>query len=756
MNHERLEIHFKLRAAGAEHLIPPGNVVACDVELTSHGLRASVDFWLADPGAHGGAGTEAMLAALRGPEVIAAELSLRGLLTIRGEEAPPLPARGVVLRRRLEETLLRQAGRAAPILLRRYRLELADPAAALWSQHFPCELYTGRSIAEVIQAQALEGAGPDLRVATRFAWEELTRARPVLCLHLDPAAGASFYDFVLWCVHERGGVFTYDHEAAVYRLTGEKPELHAGAPARLRDDEVARLVADFPEIDRADAQVLNSYAESAEARRIAQAQAVPGVRRDVLVRTASGAEVDQRAAWERARRVTRGPELVAELHGFPRFALLPGARVTLPAEALWSPQALEEGEALRLTRVRASARRSEEQGAAAGDAATAVYAVELSAAFERDGEPHAPLPPFRAPRYPAHVEAKVVSERGADDEITYAIHQREGEASGGGGGGPAGGGPERAVTPRDAYKVRVPLWGDQTLLVPYEPQQGSGQIYLPAYKGARVLLELDLEGGRIVGLLDWREGAALDDGTQGGQILFGRSSATDRTRVRHTYAGSVPTFEIDRTHGADWSRLRLEEGAATLRLAEAAQAGQPEGGAAPGTLACGIRLDKAGGITLTVEKADGSIRQTVAMDGTSITLEVAGQGATSSIVQREDSVAIRCKAFTVEAETINCAAKEDATCESEGTLSLRSKRDLEISAMTKLAAKGELGAELSGLTLDLAAKTRAKLEGGVELALAGAARAELKAVAVMVQGGATATVQGSALAALQGGRVKVG
>ena len=78
-----------------------------------------------------------------------------------------------------------------------------------------------------------------------------------------------------------------------------------------------------------------------------------------------------------------------------------------------------------------------------------------------------------------------------------------------------------------------------------------------------------------------------------------------------------------------------------------------------GTLVCTVELDKEKGVTVKVENADDQITQTVVMDGTSITITVKGSEETSTYVQKQDSVIITCKDFTV-----------DAT----GTLTLKSRR----------------------------------------------------------------------------------
>ncbi len=66
-----------------------------------------------------------------------------------------------------------------------------------------------------------------------------------------------------------------------------------------------------------------------------------------------------------------------------------------------------------------------------------------------------------------------------------------------------------------------------------------------------------------------------------------------------------------------------------------------------GTLVCRVELDKEKGLVFTVENKDGSITQTAVLDGESITLTNKGKDDVSSITQKPDSIAIKCKSFTL-------------------------------------------------------------------------------------------------------------
>lgn len=198
-----------------------------------------------------------------------------------------------------------------------------------------------------------------------------------------------------------------------------------------------------------------------------------------------------------------------------------------------------------------------------------------------------------------------------------------------------------------------------------------------------------------------------------------------------------------------------------------------------GTLVCKVELDKVKGITVTVQNDDDKITQTVTMDGTTLTIKVAGQSDTSTWTQKADSIAIKCKTFTLDAETITCTSDKATKHESKDIFSVHSAKDMTLKTDAKFDAeatqdmslkgmnvaieakqaiteKGPTGvslqasggeAKLAGLTLALKGDTGAKLEG---------LKVDIKADTILqAEGGATATLKG-AMANVQGSLVKLG
>jgi hypothetical protein len=144
------------------------------------------------------------------------------------------------------------------------------------------------------------------------------------------------------------------------------------------------------------------------------------------------------------------------------------------------------------------------------------------------------------------------------------------------------------------------------------------------------------------------------------------------------------------------------------------------------------------------------------MDGTAITLKVAGQDGTSTIVQKADGVTVKCKNFTVDAETITCKSSKDTVHKSQQKMNVESTQDMTLTSSAGLTAKASSDVSVSGANATVKADSAAKLSGltasvsgtqkaemsGAQLSLSGSAQAELSGATVKVAGTATANLEG--------------
>lgn len=193
-------------------------------------------------------------------------------------------------------------------------------------------------------------------------------------------------------------------------------------------------------------------------------------------------------------------------------------------------------------------------------------------------------------------------------------------------------------------------------------------------------------------------------------------------------------------------------------------------------LVCKIELSQTDGITITVINDDAKITQTAKFNGTSIVHTCQGESDTSTITQTCDSITVKCKNYTVDAETINCTsslntrhqAKGTFTASSTGNSTYSSAADMTISTANKLdmnctdfdsAAKnsakitaltttvnGDQKVNVTALELALSAQTQANMDG---------ATVKVAAQTTMDVEGLTTTVKGQ-MTNIQGSLIKLG
>jgi len=173
------------------------------------------------------------------------------------------------------------------------------------------------------------------------------------------------------------------------------------------------------------------------------------------------------------------------------------------------------------------------------------YNIDMRSRLELKEEKALNMPPFKVPSYPIYVEGKIVSEQGKEEEETYQIYKH----------------PRTEI---DHYKVKIPLFDNKQIVVPFEPLFAPGHFYFPAYKDERVLVALEFHSARIIRCLDWRPGGRLPMDTQGDHILFGKSD-TSNTSISHIYVDNKPQLNMKRSSSKDTEIIQLHEGTIILQ-----------------------------------------------------------------------------------------------------------------------------------------------------------------------------------------------
>jgi hypothetical protein len=539
---DRLVVSLTLTIGGTAHAIPPGDIKSFELELRSWGLEGRVEFIVASTQGHGGQQQDALLADFLKPDLAEVSLELKALQTDLPTKPTPtsLTVKGLVHDKTLRE-LQATPTRGSPILYRRYGVHFRDAARLLWSQHYPCVLYTQKTFKDVLDAHKGE------KISLTYDWDAvLGTTCPQIFLGLDPEHDASFYDLLLWYVDGHHGVLAYDYSAQGYKLSATKDA--SGTALELKPQEVASLRVCFPEVIRHDMAVLNAVAEGPANQSITQEQAVSGIRQDVLLRTAISNEVQARVDLETARLKVRGLELELDWNRFPATAITPGTLVTLPSTSGWNAAGVPAGKTFRVRHMSLRGEAIEPGADAEHDARDAGFHFQMNTRLELQDETWVELPDFTPPPYPRYVEGLIVSEVGEDAEETWQVYTD-------------------SNTSLDNYKVKIPLWENQIITAPFNPNLLPGHYYYPAYKGEKVLVGLTFHQAWIKRFLDWRTGARLPQDGQGVHLLMGKTTQSN-TSMKHYYEDAKPVFLLKRTNDKDTGTLRIQEGNLFLQIKE--------------------------------------------------------------------------------------------------------------------------------------------------------------------------------------------
>jgi hypothetical protein len=534
---DALEMKLGLTIGEKVFSIPGGNVKTLKIELQPYGFTCQMSFWVSAE-----EGPDKLFPLFVKHDLIRAYLEVSPHFKQDKPSTESLILQGLVTSKDIlmERTIESIRLKGHPVLYRHYRIAFSDPASVLWRQHFPCDLMTNKSVKDLLEAHRGHNVSVD------YAWEFLDKQFAINTLPLGVEGNeASFYDFVAWFFSAHNGVWSYDFSKDIYTLSATKPDL--GTPISTDHLDVEDLRIAFPETIRNHVAVLNSHSEQPEPKVIANEQAIDGLRRDCLVRLPILSDYEERGTLEEQKLKIREHEISLTFKRYPHIAYRPGELFNFEG-AGWSEEIFPRGKVYRVRNTFVDASAVATETTADHNMPYARFNIDMTSQLELKSEGWVSLPPFKSPRFPVYVEGKVVSEQGEDDAETYQIYQD-------------------AETSLDQYKVAIPLWENQQVVVPFEPNFFTGHFYFPDYKNARVLVALDLHSASIERFLDWRAGARLPMDTQGNHILFGKT-AESQTSVKHTYVDEKPVLHMKRTSDKDTEMIKMVEGSLILETKE--------------------------------------------------------------------------------------------------------------------------------------------------------------------------------------------
>lgn len=535
---DRLKVSLTLQLGARTLALPAGAIKHLRFDVTRIGFSADVG-WIvsseqvADP----------LLDAFVTHDVITAVLRVEAK-----EPAPNAAARdalvltGVVTDKTMVETHS-ESIEGEPVILRRYAIRFLDPAQAYWRRHYPSELYAAATLKSVLELHKCGG------LSLEYDWPFLMEERQVIALGLGrDDARASFYDFVLWLVDRHGGVFELDTSTNTYRF-GAKKSVDATTRTLLSGD-VHDLDVDLRPPLRSEQHVLNAFAPTPTKEKLEVKSTVVGVRRDNLRYTpiASRFAAEKGLIGTSLRPTDHRVRVV--FAQYPRNTHRPGKTVLL--DESFSPNLFTAKKKYRVVtlHVTADAPLNHDEVPELDDE-DAIYTMDAFSLLEPRADPGLDLPPYVPPKYPFHVEGKVMSDGGQATDRTWTTI-------------------EDAKSSLYYHRVEVPLF-NKKVLVPYQAGYLPGQLFFPAYKNQRVLLALHFDEARVERFLDWAENARMPQDKQGQAIAFGKK-AKDGTLLSHVYADAKPVLTLKRVLDSDEQTLTMKEGTVTFDVRQTSMA----------------------------------------------------------------------------------------------------------------------------------------------------------------------------------------
>jgi hypothetical protein len=521
---DAVKISLALLIGSDTFSFPAGSIKQFRVDLELYSFEAEVSFFVsceevADP----------MFSSFTTQDLIKATLSVEnGRILFDADQASPMIVTGYVLEKRVREVVGGTLG-SLPVVGRHYWVRFVDPASAFWRQHRPLELYAQASMQATIDLHKAMG------MSITYDWATLQEAQDVLCVGLGGEQPASFYDFVVWFIHNHHGVLELDAGTATYRIGEQKAT--PGEAAELDEATVAEIRILAPEPVRYTTTVLNPFTEAALLQKeLTNTESVTGVAVGALHYTFIADDFNARATIEAARLVPGAHGIEVTFKALPSILWTSGQILTLGDG--FSTALYPYGQNYRLLSVVL-------RGEAAGDSATenaldqttGTYRLEHVMRLELASDPTPRLPPFVRPAYPVLAEGRVLSASGGAQDRTFYVVEAE-------------------TTSLLQYRINVPLW-NQIVVAPFIPNGETGHMFFPAYKNQRVLVALEFDAARIHSFLEWAIPLSTD--TQGDQLVMGFADK-NQTIVSHVYQDAKPVLTISRVLAGDQQTWTVSEG----------------------------------------------------------------------------------------------------------------------------------------------------------------------------------------------------
>ena len=534
---DALDMALELGIGGEVFKIPGANIKFLRISLRPYGFNARLSFWVSSETRE-----DKLFSRFIKHDLIEVTLNVEPHFKPQDIEIESLALHGFVTGKAVlkELTIENVHLKDNPVLYRHFRIDFADPARVLWGQHFPCDLLVDGTVKDLIEANKATG------VNLKYEWEALDEKFAINTLPVESGEKeAGFYDFIVWYTATHNGVFSYNLKENEYTLSGSKDQ--TGQPINMSKLEIAEHSIAFPPTIRYNDRLINAFSENQQKKETSRDQAKESLRHDILLRLPIASDFEKAFNLESKKQKIRSHEIHLTHCRFPQITYRPDIFIKLES-SLWSDEIFSHGTEYRVRDIFLQARAVNEEPDADHNMEYSRYNINMRSRLELKDDDALNLPFFKTPSYPIYVEGKIVSEQGNEEEETYQIYEH----------------PQTAL---DQYRVKIPIFDNKEVVVPFEPLFAPGHFYFPPYKGQRVLVALDFHTARIERFLDWRPEGRLPMDSQGNHLLMGKT-ASSKTSINHVYVDNQPQLNVKRTSDNDTEKIQLHEGTIILETKE--------------------------------------------------------------------------------------------------------------------------------------------------------------------------------------------
>lgn len=616
---------LKLKGNGKELEVKCGNISSISINIFSYGFNGLVTFVV---------DKEEKWDFFSEPGILDLTLTLESGAADEGVK--PFEFKGLVREGKLEEIVNSESKNN--IDKKVYQLEFSDPAQEIWSRHFRVEIFTDKTLEDVINSYISD------RISIKYDSPTMKEERKLIALGLGYERNSvDFYTFLMWLLQKTGDIWEYDYENQEYVIREDKDS--SKEPIKLPYDSgpVSRFRPQYP---RQNLRVVNSdvkqYESSADVEGV---EVYEGITRDYLLSTPLPADVEKISEEIKPKTNTLEHSLEINFDAFPQVNMFPGNLYSFQDHdrktEQWGKELWFKEKTFRLHSLHLMMNTYEDAYSKESPGDQGNFWGSLRAIFEQKDEVIVQRPPnLRVPYYPFPLDGTIFSEQGKKKEITHDIKEDD-------------------KTKLPYYTIEIPSQKKQKVRAPVLPVYVNGQINNPLLKGQPVQVHFNLFTAEIVKVIEWYGVAKPKDDKQRNKTRFApwleAESEADEvyTEWEHVQEDDgTLTFVIKRKQKDDQvQEIKIKEDGTHILVYKREKASEPQ---------CHMHMDNKNNIL--IQSKNDETTQNIIIKPELLSMMVEKGGDKSTFVQTPKSISIEVDEFNLKTKKTNFTSEDVTNC----------------------------------------------------------------------------------------------